>query len=126
MTHNANQQFEVTGLLEEHWINANPIRKSFKKTFEAAGLPYFNPHSFRNTLVRLGEMLCQTPEEFKAWSQNLGHESVLTSFYSYGYVPDYKQAELLRKLAKPADGTSPDVEEQFKQFIQFQKMMGSR
>jgi hypothetical protein len=51
--------------------------------------------------VRLGERLCRTPEEFKAWSQNLGHESVLTSFYSYGDVPDYKQAELLRKLAKP-------------------------
>lgn len=94
--------------------------------FEAVGLPYFNPHSFRNTLVRLGENLCRTPEEFKAWSQNLGHESVLTSFYSYGDVPDYKQAELLRKLAKPAEGTSQDMEEQFKQFMQFQQMMGHK
>ncbi|MGR5325016.1 tyrosine-type recombinase/integrase [Vibrio sp. DNB22_17_1] len=101
LAHNANQQFEAVGLLEEHWSNANPIRKAFAQAFEAAGLPYFNPHSFRNTLVRLGERLCRTPEEFKAWSQNLGHESVLTSFYSYGDVPDYKQAELLRKLAKP-------------------------
>lgn len=124
LAHNANQQFEAIGLLEEHWSNANPIRKSFAQAFEAAGLPYFNPHSFRNTLVRLGERLCRTPEEFKAWSQNLGHESVLTSFYSYGDVPDYKQAELLRKLAKPAEGTSSDMEEQFKQFMQFQKMMG--
>lgn len=123
MAHNKSQQFEAVGLLNEHWSNATPIRKAFQNAFEAAGLPYFNPHSFRNTLVRLGENLCQTPEEFKAWSQNLGHESVLTSFYSYGDVPDYKQAELLRKLAKPAESNSPGMEEQFKQFMQFQEMM---
>ena len=123
--HNQNQQFEVVGLLTQHWSNANPIRKIFKQAFEAVGLPYFNPHSFRNTLVRLGENLCRTPEEFKAWSQNLGHESVLTSFYSYGDVPDYKQAELLRKLAVPAESVTSDVEDQFKQFMQFQKMMAT-
>lgn len=119
-----NQQFKATGLLREHWSNAGPIRKVFQHAFEKAGLPYFNPHSFRNTLVRLGENLCQTPEEFKAWSQNLGHESVLTSFYSYGDVPDYKQAELLRKLSKPAEQNSSEMTEQFKQFMEFQKMMG--
>jgi len=43
-------------------------------------LPYFNPHSFRNTLVRLGQEICRSPEEFKSWSQNLGHEKVLTTF----------------------------------------------
>jgi len=124
--HNKNQQFEVVGLLKEHWSNANPIRKVFKQAFEAADLPYFNPHSFRNTLVRLGENRCRTPEEFKAWSQNLGHESVLTSFYSYGDVPDYKQAALLRKLTKPAENISSDMEEQFKQFMQFQKMIDKK
>jgi integrase/recombinase XerD len=126
LAHNKDQQFTVVGLLKEHWSNASPIRKGFKHAFEAIGLPYFNPHSFRNTLVRLGENLCRTPEEFKAWSQNLGHESVLTSFYSYGDVPDYKQAELLRKLSKPAESTSPDVEEQFKQFMAFQVMMAKK
>ncbi|MGF1762613.1 tyrosine-type recombinase/integrase [Aliivibrio kagoshimensis] len=126
LAHNKNQQFEAVGLLKEHWSTANPIRKVFKHAFEAGGLPYFNPHSFRNTLVRLGENLCRTPEEFKAWSQNLGHESVLTSFYSYGDVPDYKQAALLRKLAEPADNTSSDMEEQFKQFMKFQEMTGKK
>lgn len=124
--HNDNQQFSVVGLIEEHWADASPIRKIFKQAFNGTGLPYFKPHTFRDTLVRLGERLCRTPEEFKAWSQNLGHESVLTSFYSYGDVPDYKQAELLRKLAKPAENTSSDMEEQFKQFMQFQQMMGNK
>lgn len=126
LAHNKNQQFEAVGLLKEHWSNANPIRKGFKKAFEAAGFPYFNPHSFRNTLVRLGENLCRTPEEFKAWSQNLGHESVLTSFYSYGDVPDYKQAELLRKLSEPVESTSSEMEDKFKQFMAFQEMMDKK
>ena len=125
LAHDANQQFEAVGLLEEHWSNANPIRKIFAQAFALAGLPYFNPHSFRNTLVRLGEKLCQTPEEFKAWSQNLGHESVLTSFYSYGDVPDYKQAELLRKLSKPAESIPPDMVEQIKLLVRSQQMNGN-
>lgn len=126
VAHNKNQQFEAVGLLKEHWSCTSSIRKIFTEAFAAADLPYFKPHSFRNTLVRLGERLCRTPEEFKAWSQNLGHESVLTTFYSYGDVPDYKQAELLRKLAKPAENTPSDMEEQFKKFIQFQQMMGNK
>ena len=63
-----------------------------------AGLPYFNPHTFRRTLAQLGERLCRTPEEFKAWSQNLGHENVLTTFSSYGEVARTRQAELIRRL----------------------------
>lgn len=93
--------FEPVGLLREHWSNATPIRKIFKEAFERAGLPYHNPHSFRKTLVRLGQTLCQTPEEFKAWSQNLGHEGVLTTFYSYGEVQENRQSEIFRALGKP-------------------------
>lgn len=86
--------FEPSGLLREHWSNATPIRKIFRDAFALADLPYFNPHSFRKTLVQLGETLCQSPEEFKAWSQNLGHEGVLTTFYSYGEVRPTRQAEI--------------------------------
>jgi integrase len=53
---------------------------------QRADLPYFKPHSFRMTLAMLGERICPTPEAFKAWSQNLGHEHVLTTFTSYGNV----------------------------------------
>ncbi|GIU13540.1 hypothetical protein TUM4445_08770 [Shewanella sp. MBTL60-112-B2] len=110
LAHNDNQQFTAVGLLKESWSNATPIRKIFRAAFDSVRLPYYNPHSFRNTLVRLGENLCRTPEEFKAWSQNLGHESVLTSFYSYGDVPDYRQAELLKTLAQPRTETTPEME----------------
>lgn len=80
---------------------ASPIRTVFREAFEAAGLPYFHPHSLRKTLARLGEKLCRTPEEFKAWSQNLGHEQVLTTFNSYGAVRQDRQGEIIRKLGLP-------------------------
>ncbi len=90
--------FVPLGISRKHWASAAPIRKIFKIAFEAAGLPYFNPHSFRTTLAQLGEQLCKTPEDFKAWSQNLGHEQVLTTFTSYGNVRAARQAEILTQL----------------------------
>jgi integrase len=105
-----NRKFEATGLLRENWQTASPIREIFKQAFVNAGLPYYNPHSFRNTLVRIGENLCQSPEEFKAWSQNLGHEGVLTTFYSYGDVQDYRQAELIKKLKEPRETQVSNME----------------
>ena len=92
-------RFEATGLDRKHWSNAGPIRTIFKEAFGAAGLPYFNPHSFRKTLALLGGELCQTPEQYKAWSQNLGHEHVLTTFTSYGDVSSHRQAEIMRAMA---------------------------
>jgi integrase/recombinase XerD len=103
-------KFEPTGLLREHWTTAGSIRRIFKQGFKVADLPYYNPHSFRNTLVRLGEKLCHNAEEFKAWSQNLGHEGVLTTFYSYGDVTDYRQAELLKNLALPKTEVTPEID----------------
>lgn len=104
--------FEPSGVLREHWSNATPIRRIFKDAFEAAGLEYFNPHSFRKTLVQLGQTVCQTPEEFKAWSQNLGHEGVLTTFYSYGEVQESRQSEIFQTLKKPRDKASTDQAEE--------------
>ncbi len=93
-----NLRYEAVGLDRRHWSNAGPIRKIFKDAFAAAQLPYFNPHSFRKTLALLGGKLCRTPEDYKAWSQNLGHEHVLTTFSSYGNVDTYRQAEIIRSL----------------------------
>lgn len=91
--------FVAAGLERKHWQNAGAIRRIFRQAFERAGLPYFHPHSIRKTLVQLGEQVCTTPEEFKAWSQNLGHEHVSTTFTSYGQVAGHRQAELIRKMA---------------------------
>ncbi len=94
------RRFEVEGVKRAHWSNASPIRKIFRNAFEIAGLPYFNPHSLRNMLVQLGEKSCRTPEEFKAWSQNLGHEKVMTTFFSYGVVDERRQGEIIQGLSQ--------------------------
>jgi integrase/recombinase XerC len=107
----ATRQFEVSGLERGHWSSASPIRTIFRAAFTSAGLPYFNPHSFRNTLVRLGQEVCGSPEQFKAWSQNLGHEKVLTTFASYGEVASQRQGEILRGLAKLPQPTQSDANE---------------
>ncbi|WP_299475774.1 tyrosine-type recombinase/integrase [uncultured Roseibium sp.] len=98
--------FTALGLTREHWSNAGAIRKIFRQAFEGTGLPYFNPHSFRNTLAQIGEKVCRSPEDFKAWSQNLGHEHVLTTFTSYGAVSSHRQAEILENLGSKDLGLS--------------------
>jgi hypothetical protein len=101
----------VSGLERNHWSSASPIRTIFREAFVSAGLPYFNPHSFRNTLARLGEDVCTSPEEFKAWSQNLGHEKVLTTFLNYGEVACQRQGEIIRGFATPQQAVQPDANE---------------
>jgi integrase len=91
-------RFAAAGLDRKHWSSAGSIRTIFKEAFGALGLPYFNPHSFRKTLALLGGELCQTPEQYKAWSQNLGHEHVLTTFTSYGNIDGNRQAEIIRAM----------------------------
>ncbi|WP_394999195.1 tyrosine recombinase XerC [Sphingomonas sp.] len=102
--------FAPAGLRAEGWRSTGPVRLAYQRAFSSAGLPYFKPHSLRDTLAQLGERICPTVEAFKAWSQNLGHSGVLTTLTSYGTVAPHRQAELIRSLgtAKPA---TPDGQE---------------
>jgi site-specific recombinase XerD len=91
--------FEAIGLERRQWQSAAPIRAIFRRAFAAADLPYYNPHSLRKTLARLATTMCNKAEDFKAWSQNLGHEDVMTTFRSYGAVPAARQEEIMRGYA---------------------------
>ena len=93
------QNFTANGLKPKHWSTASPIRDIFRKAFENANFPYYNPHSFRHTLVQLGYSVCKKDfEALKAWSQNLGHESMLTTLCSYVEKGWHRQEELLKNL----------------------------
>ena len=120
----ASQQFEVAGLERKHWSSASPIRTIFREAFEHADLPYFQPHSLRKTLVNLGQKVCQSPEEFKAWSQNLGHEQVLTTFMSYGTVPKNRQGEIIRELSHARQSAQTDTIELAKALLSQLKAEG--
>jgi len=98
--------FTATGLARHGWATTTPIRDIFKRAFAAAGLPYFNPHSFRDMLVHYAMSLDLSPEQMKAWSQNLGHNDVLTTFTSYGNVPVQRQGELIRAPHGRQPGTA--------------------
>lgn len=123
-------RFVASGLERAHWANANPVRAMFKEAFQRAGLPYFNPHSFRNTLVQLAYELKLDAEQFKAWSQNLGHEQCLTTFSSYGTLPPHRQAEIIRGLAiaptsQPAEITPDFIRQLADQMERASKAGGS-
>lgn len=96
-----NGAFTPAGILRSGWRSTQPVNAVFRRAFEGAGLPYFNPHSFRDMLVRHAMTLNLSAEAMKAWSQNLGHADVLTTFTSYGHVPAHRQGELIRAQGQP-------------------------
>lgn len=103
-----NYNFIPVGLSREHWTNATPVRKIFRTKFERVGLPYFNPHSIRNTLTHLAYQLKLNGEQLKALSQNIGHDSPLTTLNSYGKLPIERQSEIIRSLGQKPTGVAPD------------------
>lgn len=90
-------EFTSHGLAREGWSTTGPIRDIFRMAFNGAGLPYFNPHSVRDMLVRHIMALDLPVETLKAWSQNLGHQGLLTTLTSYGSVPTHRQGELIKQ-----------------------------
>lgn len=95
--------FATVGLSRRAWSTSAPVREIFRRSFEAADLPYYNPHSFRDMLVRHAFTLNLSPEQMKAWSQNLGHADVLTTFTSYGQLPTHRQGELVKQSVMPGE-----------------------
>lgn len=98
LDHDENMSFAPNGLKNVCWNTTSPIRKIFKEAFESAGIPYFHPHLFRHTLTHIGQERCTTPEQFKAWSQNFGHETPLTTFTSYGNIDPYRQGDIIKNI----------------------------
>lgn len=96
----ASRRFEAKGILRSPWASASSAAKIFKQTFAEAGFPPFSPHRVRDTLAELAKDHCRTPEDYKAWSQNMGHDDVLTTFRSYGSVAPGRQMELMERFCK--------------------------
>lgn len=116
-----NDCFKVAGLSREFWANATPVRDIFKAAFQAAGLPYYSPHTFRHMLMQVAYQRKLTPAQLKAWSQNLGHESLLTSLTSYGNLPLEMQGQLIAESAPQ----SPEDDE-IAEALEIVKLMRTR
>lgn len=92
---------KVVGFERQCYKNANAIRKLVKDAFKTADLPEYTPHAFRKTLVKWADHAYPTREAFKAFSQNIGHSSVVTTISAYYPVSLERQGELV-KAASPA------------------------
>lgn len=88
--------FEVIGLKRECYAGAGALREVIKSAFTSAHMQPFGPHSFRKTLVRWASGHYTTVEAFKAFSLNIGHDSVVTTVSAYCHVTQERQAELIR------------------------------
>lgn len=119
--------FVADGVEPIAWENTQPLRKIFQAAFEAIGLPYFRPHSFRDTLSQFGERFAPSIEHYKAWSQNLGHEHITTTLTSYGNMDPWRQGELVRSMAGVANKDSNAEANRllFEQFVRMVKSQGS-
>lgn len=104
----AERGFHVEGLARTPWANGGPVRAIFRQAFERAGLPYFHPHLFRKTLMQVAYDRKLDLEALKAWSQNLGHEDIVTTFSSYGTLSPERQRELVRNFEIGSAATGID------------------
>ena len=91
--------FMVAGLSRDTYANGGKIREVIKGAFTTAGLPAFVPHSFRKTLTIYGDQLCTTRSQFKAWSLNMGHDSIITTLAAYCPITTEMQADLIKGMA---------------------------
>jgi len=100
MEHDKDACYTPQGLLREHWLSTSPIRRIFKEAFEAANLPVYTPHRFRNMMEAELTALDPSFAEYKAVSQSFGHKSVMTTITSYGQLSITEQGQRIRKDLK--------------------------
>ncbi|MBB57200.1 MAG: integrase [Rhodospirillaceae bacterium] len=92
------QGFANLGLAREGFANAAKLNAIIRTAFANVQMPQYTPHAFRKTLTHFGNEICESPEAFKAWSMNLGHENVATTINSYLPVTTERQMELIRAM----------------------------
>lgn len=99
MGKDANDCFLAVGLSREHWAGTSCVREILRVAFDDAGIPRHTPHRFRHMLVGEGYERGLNVAEMKALSQNLGHESPMTTLASYGKIATEQQGRLIRGIA---------------------------
>ena len=97
------QGFANLGIAREGYAGSAKINAVVRGAFAAVQMPQYTPHSLRKTLVKFGDVKCATMEEWKAWSMNLGHENMATTFNSYLPVTTERQMELIRKMSEDVE-----------------------
>lgn len=90
--------FVAKGISHKFWANAGVMRKIFRERSEEVGIPYFSPHKFRHFLIVETQKHISNMEQFKALSQNVGHENMGTTFYGYGAIDRHRVNHLVNSI----------------------------
>lgn len=88
------------GLSRGGYANASKLNAIIRSAFASVQLPQYTPHAFRKTLTKYGDEISTTMEQRKAWSMNLGHESMTVTVNSYLPVTTERQLELIGEMGK--------------------------
>ena len=92
--------FANLGLSREGYSSTSNLNKIIRTAFANVQMPEYTPHSFRKTLFQYGVERCDNLEELKAWSMNLGHEHLSTSYNSYLPMSRENRRNIFKKLGK--------------------------
>ena len=122
MTLDENNCFKADGLSREFWASATPVRDIFRAAFQAADLPCYSPHTFRHMIVSEMYRRKLSIAQFKAWSQNLGHEGAMTTLTSYGTLSLEEQGQLIEESSLNTD--DEDELEQARAIVRILKSKG--
>lgn len=89
----------------EPWKSTGSINIILKKRSDEAGLPYFNPHSYRSTIIQICKSLNLTIEEMSAISQNLGQNDLHIAEVSYATMEPNTRLNKITNIdfSKPAN-----------------------
>jgi len=90
--------FVSNGVSKEFWSDAGPMRKIFRTRAKQMGVKYYQPHKFRHFAIREASNRASTPEQLKAISQNVGHERLSTTFFSYGAIDTFRLAKVIADI----------------------------
>lgn len=82
----------------KRWESTNPINNILKKRSKEAGLKYYNPHSYRDTIPNLCKKLGLDYEEQSAVSLNLGHKTLSITEANYGKMKPTTRLDMLSEI----------------------------
>lgn len=91
-------------------LKANgPLTQAFQEACTGTGKAY-TPHAARHCLKAHGDRICTSSEALKAWSLNLGHDSVVITETHYGKMAESDRIRILDGLSLQG-GNSDDEKE---------------
>lgn len=109
------------GISHNFWADAGPLRNIFRDRALQMGVEYFYPHSYRHFVTAETEKHLSTPEQFKAFSQSLGHEHIATTFSSYGRLSPSRTNEVMREVNFGKSSSDSQDDEKIKQMFDYFK-----